>query len=150
MSDDWSAFALVWQLDDSRYAVKCHFWIPEETTRRQDGRPYDHWTDSGLVTVTPGTVTDYDTIETEQVDRVRVIRFNRPAKLNAVNDVMAREFGHALQAADEDPSVGAIVTTGNGRADFWEYYDEQKLVRVGYDRDGDGKPEYFEDSEVLR
>lgn len=63
MSDDWSAFALVWQLDDSRYAVKCHFWIPEETTRRQDGRPYDHWTDSGLVTVTPGTVTDYDTIE---------------------------------------------------------------------------------------
>jgi len=61
-------------------------------------------------------MTDYDTIETEQVDRVRVIRFNRPAKLNAVNDVMAREFGHALQAADEDPSVGAIVTTGNGRA----------------------------------
>ena len=33
-------------------------------------------------------MTDYDTIETEQVDRVRVIRFNRPAKLNAVNDVM--------------------------------------------------------------
>jgi hypothetical protein len=36
------------------------------------------------------------------------------------------------------------------RPNYWEYYDEQKLVRIGYDRDGDGKPEYFEDSEVLR
>jgi enoyl-CoA hydratase/carnithine racemase len=61
-------------------------------------------------------MTDYTTIEVEQIERVRVIRFNRPAKLNALNDVMAREFGYALQAADDDPSVGAIVTTGNGRA----------------------------------
>jgi hypothetical protein len=36
------------------------------------------------------------------------------------------------------------------RPNYWEYYDEQKLVRIGYDRDGDGKPEYFEDSEILR
>jgi enoyl-CoA hydratase/carnithine racemase len=61
-------------------------------------------------------MTDYATIEVEQVDRVRVIRFNRPAKLNAFNDEMAREFGHALGDADSDNSVGAIVTTGNGRA----------------------------------
>ena len=41
-------------------------------------------------------------------------------------------------------------TTEDGRADTWEYYAEGKLIRIGYDRDGDGRPEYFEDSEELR
>ena len=68
MSDDWSAFAIVWQFDDNRYAIKCHFWIPEDTTRREDGRPYDAWLDSGLVTVTPGSVTDYDVVEQDVFD----------------------------------------------------------------------------------
>lgn len=61
-------------------------------------------------------MTEYETIEVEQDGRVRIIRFNRPEKLNAFNDQMAREFGHALDEADRDPGVGAIVTTGAGRA----------------------------------
>jgi len=65
MSDDWSAFAVVWQLEEHRYAIKSHFWIPEDTTRREDGRPYEAWIAAGLMTVTPGAVTDYDVIEDE-------------------------------------------------------------------------------------
>ncbi len=61
-------------------------------------------------------MTEYETIEVDQDGRVRIIRFNRPEKLNAFNDQMAGEFGHALDAADRDPGVGAIVATGNGRA----------------------------------
>ena len=36
-------------------------------------------------------------------------------------------------------------TDANSRPDEWEYYKDQKLIRVGFDRDGDGEPEYFED-----
>ena len=36
-------------------------------------------------------------------------------------------------------------TDSNSKPDEWEYYREQKLIRVGFDRDGDGEPEYFED-----
>ncbi|HJM88134.1 MAG TPA: enoyl-CoA hydratase/isomerase family protein [Dehalococcoidia bacterium] len=61
-------------------------------------------------------MTDDSLIEVEQVERVRVIRLNCPAKLNAFNDELAKQFGDALEAANADPSVGAIVTTGNGRA----------------------------------
>jgi len=41
-------------------------------------------------------------------------------------------------------------TSKDGRPDTWEYYADGKLVRIGYDKDGDGRPEYFEDSEALR
>jgi hypothetical protein len=37
-------------------------------------------------------------------------------------------------------------TSGNGRPDTWEYFTEGRIVRYGYDRDGDGQPEYFEDA----
>ena len=47
-------------------------------------------------------------------------------------------------------SEGALTkkardTDANSRPDVWEYYRDQQLIRIGYDRDGDGSPEYFED-----
>ena len=58
----------------------------------------------------------WETIEVERIGRVSVIRFNRPEKLNAFNDIMSSEFKMAIEEANEDPEVGAIVSTGNGRA----------------------------------
>ena len=37
-------------------------------------------------------------------------------------------------------------TNSNGRPDTWEYFAEGRIVRYGFDRDGDGQPEYFEDA----
>ena len=68
MSDDWSAFAVVFELDDGRYGMKCHYWLPEATTLREDGRPYDAWLAANLIRVTPGTVTDYDVIESDVLE----------------------------------------------------------------------------------
>ena len=68
MSDDWSAFAVVFELGDGQYGVECHFWLPEATTQREDGRPYEAWLDAGLIRVTPGSVTDYDVIESDVLD----------------------------------------------------------------------------------
>jgi 2-(1,2-epoxy-1,2-dihydrophenyl)acetyl-CoA isomerase len=58
----------------------------------------------------------YETIEVEQQGRVRIIRFNRPEKLNANNATLSAEFEEAIEEANADPDVGAIVSTGNGRA----------------------------------
>lgn len=52
----------------------------------------------------------------EDRDAVRILRMNRPAKLNALNQELTQRLRDALLAADADPSVRAIVLTGQGRA----------------------------------
>jgi enoyl-CoA hydratase len=48
--------------------------------------------------------------------RAAWITLNRPAKLNAVTQLMYRELRHALIRADQDKGVDAVVLTGAGRA----------------------------------
>ena len=60
--------------------------------------------------------TAYENILTEIRDRVGIIRLNRPQRMNALNDALARELGTALQAFDDDPAIGCIVLTGNDKA----------------------------------
>jgi enoyl-CoA hydratase/carnithine racemase len=47
---------------------------------------------------------------------VRIITLNRPHRLNAIVPALLDDLIAALQAADRDPTVGAIVLTGAGRA----------------------------------
>ncbi|TDD33394.1 enoyl-CoA hydratase/isomerase family protein [Actinomadura sp. KC06] len=59
---------------------------------------------------------------------VRVLRLNRPAKLNALNTELTRALYDALRAADADDAVRAVVLTGAGRgfcsgADLSEFAD---------------------------
>ena len=48
-------------------------------------------------------MTKWEAIEVERVGRVSVIRFNRPEKLNAFNEIMSSEFRAAIEEANEDP-----------------------------------------------
>ena len=61
-------------------------------------------------------MTQYEAIEVERHGRVEVIAFNRPEQLNSFSTTMTREWVEALKAANADPEVGAIVSTGRGRA----------------------------------
>ncbi|SPT63876.1 MULTISPECIES: enoyl-CoA hydratase/isomerase family protein [Actinomadura] len=47
---------------------------------------------------------------------VRVLRLNRPDKLNALDTALTRELLDALRAAEADDGVRAVVLTGAGRA----------------------------------
>ncbi|WP_182345926.1 enoyl-CoA hydratase/isomerase family protein [Tomitella gaofuii] len=47
---------------------------------------------------------------------VQTVAFNRPERLNAVSEELYEQAISALRAADEDPSVRAVVLTGEGRA----------------------------------
>lgn len=46
---------------------------------------------------------------------VTVLRLNRPQRLNAINETMVAELGHACAQLSRDPSVHAVVLTGAGR-----------------------------------
>jgi 2-(1,2-epoxy-1,2-dihydrophenyl)acetyl-CoA isomerase len=52
----------------------------------------------------------------EVLDRVLVIRLNRPERLNAFDGEMLLHLGRGIRRAEQDPSVGALVLTGAGRA----------------------------------
>ena len=58
----------------------------------------------------------YETILTDLADNIFTITINRPDKLNALNTTMIREFIDALEQADADDAVRAIIVTGAGRA----------------------------------
>jgi enoyl-CoA hydratase len=65
---------------------------------------------------------DYQCILTERRDNgtgtlaTGLVRLNRPQQLNALNDRLMDELGHALQAFDADSGVGCIVLTGSDKA----------------------------------
>lgn len=59
-----------------------------------------------------------DFILVETIGRVRRITLNRPEKLNAWNAAMRDQLIAALEAANEDDSIGAIVLTGAGDRAF--------------------------------
>ncbi|GCE41560.1 Enoyl-CoA hydratase [Rhodococcus wratislaviensis] len=57
---------------------------------------------------------DTTVLLTEQVDRVRLITFNRPEKRNAWSDELSVAYAAALADADRDPAVRVIVVAAAG------------------------------------
>ncbi len=84
---------------------------------------------------------DYETITVQRRDAVALITLNRPERLNAWTPQMALEQAEAIEAANEDPEVGAIVMTGAGRA-FCAGADMQDTFQTrldGVDPGGDSE-----------
>ena len=63
--------------------------------------------------------------------RVGLIRLNRPAQLNALNDALMDALGAALLAFDADSAIGAIVITGSDKA-FAAGADIAAMADYGY------------------
>ncbi|MEM6971682.1 MAG: enoyl-CoA hydratase [Pseudomonadota bacterium] len=58
----------------------------------------------------------YENIIVEKREHVVLIRLDRPEAMNALNAALMRELGTALEKADADENIGAIVITGNEKA----------------------------------
>jgi enoyl-CoA hydratase len=58
----------------------------------------------------------YENIVVERRDRIALITLNRPQRLNALNDALAKELKAAVEAADEDDAIAVVVITGNDKA----------------------------------
>jgi len=58
---DLTASGFVFRLDDGRYAVCAHGYMPKDTVTKHehtDRLPYQYYADNGWLTITPGAVTD--------------------------------------------------------------------------------------------
>lgn len=58
----------------------------------------------------------FSTILFSVEDGIAELRLNRPEVLNAINGAMITDIGRALDQAEADPAVRAIVVTAEGRA----------------------------------
>ena len=58
----------------------------------------------------------YQSFEYSLSDGIALVRLNRPNKLNAIDNVMVREFGELAANIRGDKSARVVIFTGNGRA----------------------------------
>ena len=77
-------------------------------------------------------MSSYQNILVEVRDRIGLIRLNRPQRMNALNDELARELEQALVVFDGDASVGAIIITGNHQV-FAAGADIGAMAEMRYD-----------------
>jgi len=76
----------------------------------------------------------YQFFQLEKQNAVGILRFNRPAQLNAFDTVMIQEAPVALRELLEDESVRVVVITGNGKG-FCAGADVNLLHELGGAKD---------------
>jgi len=59
---------------------------------------------------------DYDCIIFEKIDKIGLIKLNRPKVLNAMNRQLWLEMQDALETVKHDNGISALILTGEGRA----------------------------------
>ncbi|MEZ5218449.1 MAG: enoyl-CoA hydratase-related protein [Ilumatobacteraceae bacterium] len=57
----------------------------------------------------------YETIRYEVDEEIATITLDRPDKMNAWTPQMAEELADAITRANDDPAIGAMIMTGDGR-----------------------------------
>ena len=82
----------------------------------------------------------YETIFLENIDGTLVLTMNRPERLNAWTRQMGAELGRAINAANVDPEVNAMVITGAGRG-FCAGADIEAVFKAQADGDDAGEGE---------
>ena len=57
----------------------------------------------------------YETLLTEIINSVQIIKMNRPEKLNAWIPLMGQEMTEVIDRANENDDIVAIVLSGEGK-----------------------------------
>jgi enoyl-CoA hydratase/carnithine racemase len=61
---------------------------------------------------------DYKHVLYEKLDNIAIVTMNRPERMNAMGTEGGGEVQHALQTAEDDPDVRAVILTGAGNRAF--------------------------------
>ncbi len=64
----------------------------------------------------PGAPADFATVLVETIGPVLRLTLNRPERTNALNQAMLDEIGRALDDAERDPAIRAVIVRGAGTA----------------------------------
>ncbi len=79
----------------------------------------------------------YTDIKYEKYEGIAKITINRPEVRNAFRPLTVSEMSHALQDARNDPAIGVILLTGEGKEAFCSGGDQRCRGEAGYlDTDG--------------
>ena len=81
---------------------------------------------------------NFTTIKYEKKDKTALLTLNRPEKLNAWTPLMAEELVKAIEDANTDKSIGAIVMTGAGKG-FCAGADIEETFQTRIDGKDPGK-----------
>jgi phage terminase large subunit-like protein len=96
-TDDFSAWAMLWDLPDERKVLRLKFWIPSAALQKYPNRPYAEWETAGILNIQANSeCTDYDLIEEEILEDCRT--FN--VKEVAYDKKFAQQMALHLQGAD--------------------------------------------------
>ena len=147
-SDDFTAFVLIWQLDDGRLVVKPRFWVPRGALTRYPHRPYAVWEKAGALKVTDGDVIDVDQVEAavrhdcltagvtacgyDQRFAEHIRQHLEGDGIEMVNVLQGFKLNEALVALQELVVAGQVVHGGHPVLDWMA---SNAVVRHG--RDGD-------------
>jgi enoyl-CoA hydratase/carnithine racemase len=78
----------------------------------------------------------YEAIKARVEGPVLLLTLNRPERLNAWTPQMMADLAHAIEVANNDPAIGAIVVTGEGRG-FCAGADMSVVFKSQIDGEGD-------------
>lgn len=122
MSDDMTAFALVWRLAEERYFTRVWYWVPAEALKKHKGRPWADWRKKARLEVTDGDVTDFGRVRAD-ISRIardtgcKVIAFDKRFAQQMAQELQGEGFamidqaqGFALNEATR--KMGALVKAG--------------------------------------
>lgn len=88
-----------------------------------------HMTSSNLTPATNDVAIDETPVRTERRGHTMIVTLNRPEARNAVNLAVAVNLGDALEEADRDQDVRALVLTGAGEESFCAGADLKAVAR---------------------
>jgi naphthoate synthase len=74
----------------------------------------------------------YTDIKYHKMDGIAKITINRPERRNAFRPLTVDEMGHALQDARNDPMIGTVILTGEGKEAFCSGGDQKIRGDAGY------------------
>ncbi len=57
---------------------------------------------------------DFENIHLSIIDKVALLKLNRPNAMNALNSKLIEELDHAIEAISADPAIRALVISGEG------------------------------------
>ena len=73
---------------------------------------------------------NYNTLTTELLDRILLVRINRPESLNALNIELITELKELLDETCDDDTIGGLIITGAGEKAFAAGADIKEIAEL--------------------
>lgn len=131
MKIDLTSVGFVFPLGDGRYAVMSHSFMPEDTLaskEKTDNVPYSLWVRQGWITLTPGSVVDYNFIKAYVKRTVEENGWN--IRENCYDPYNATQFAQDMEAEGFEAVEirQGINTLGEPTKNFRDLVLEKKII----------------------